>query len=147
METLCKFDGPFDLVIIAGMVGSPLNVMISTDSIEWKTIKTLPKSGYSRMWSKHMISYDEQEPIFIRLQQEKSAEGPRIFDVYIAVQGEKSQNLLKELEEELTGITSTKVKQEIPAGIYNLRGMRMNQLQRGLNIIVTTDGQVRKVLK
>jgi len=147
IQTINKYQAPLDVVVLANMQGGPLQVQVSADSLNWTTIGEIAKSGKSRMWSKYTYSYDEKEQVYVRLAQETASGGAKVFDIYIANQGEKSQNLLKELEEELTGITTTRQQKEIPAGIYNLRGMRMNQLQRGLNIIVTTDGQVRKVMK
>ena len=74
--------------------------------------------------------------------------GPKVFDIYIANQGEKSRNLLEELQNELTGINeiSAQPSTAAPAGIYRLNGVRLNSLQRGLNIVIGQDGQVRKVM-
>ena len=46
----------------------------------------------------------------------------------------------------LSGITAQRADSRTPAGIYSLSGLRRESLQRGLNIIVTPDGQKRKVL-
>ena len=70
-----------------------------------------------------------------------------MFDIYIANQGEKSLQLLDELNAELAGIqTVNAVATQVPAGIYTLGGTRISQPQRGLNIIVSADGSVRKVM-
>lgn len=150
IQTINKYQAPLDVVVLANTQGGPLQVQVSADSLNWSTIGEIAKSGKSRMWSKYTYSYDEKEQVYVRLAQETASGGAKVFDIYIANQGEKSQALLKELEDELngnTGISEVSKTVKVPAGIYNLRGLRMNQLQRGLNIIVTTDGQVRKVMK
>ncbi len=45
----------------------------------------------------------------------------------------------------LSGITSQRADSHTPAGIYSLSGLRRESLQRGLNIIVSANGQKRKV--
>lgn len=46
-----------------------------------------------------------------------------------------------------TGITMPDaVKNTTSKGIYNLNGVKMNKLQRGINIVKTEDGKVQKVL-
>ena len=74
--------------------------------------------------------------------------GAKIFDIYVANAGEESQKLLDQLNEEYTnGIQDVSVaSKKVATGIYNLNGIRMNNLQRGLNIVVSGDGNVKKVL-
>lgn len=49
--------------------------------------------------------------------------------------------------EAATGITETSWKGDLSVTtVYNLRGERMTQLQRGLNIIRTVDGKTRKMI-
>ena len=74
--------------------------------------------------------------------------GAKLFDIYIANAGEESKKLLEELNEEYTnGIQDISYStKKIAAGIYNLNGARINTLQRGINIVVYGDGQVKKVL-
>jgi ABC-type metal ion transport system substrate-binding protein len=35
----------------------------------------------------------------------------------------------------------------LPAGIYSLSGKRLQEMQKGFNIVVSEDGTARKVLK
>ena len=46
----------------------------------------------------------------------------------------------------LDGISNTDVAERLPIGIYTPSGVRIQQLQHGLNIVVGADGKVRKVL-
>ena len=45
-----------------------------------------------------------------------------------------------------SGVTELRTPAHLPAGIYSLQGVRRDQLQKGLNIIVSTDGRSRKVV-
>jgi hypothetical protein len=65
-------------------------------------------------------------------------------DIYITYAGEKS----KEIEGLATGIECIEkpTTSNIPAGIYNINGMRINSLQRGLNIVKMGDGTIKKVM-
>ena len=46
-----------------------------------------------------------------------------------------------------TSIDVVTTDRQIPAGIYSLSGVRRQQLQRGLNIVVSADGTCRRVIK
>ena len=45
------------------------------------------------------------------------------------------------------GITIVTPAASLPAGIYSPSGVRLEQLQRGMNIVVSADGTIRKVMK
>ena len=130
------------------MQGGPLLVQVSADEKEWNTIGQIEKTGKSRLWSKYALSYDGKDEVFVRVTEEAASGGPKVFDIYIANQGELSKALLETLLEELTGIqeVTTSSQTTAPTGIYSVNGIRMNAMQRGLNIIVGQDGQVRKVI-
>ena len=104
-------------------------------------------TGYSRMWKKYTNSYDGNEEVYIRLTQKTGSLGAKIFDIYVANAGEKSQELLDQLNEEYAnGIQDISYPaKKIAAGIYNLNGTRLSTLQRGINIVVYEDGSVKKV--
>lgn len=148
IATINKYQAPLDVVVLANMAGGPLLVQVSADEQNWQTIGTIDKTGYSRMWSKYTSSYDGTDEVYVRVTEEVASSGPKVFDIYIANQGEQSQALLDELREELTGINeiSAQPSMKTPAGIYSLNGVRLNSLQRGLNIVIDQDGQVRKVM-
>ena len=148
IATINKYQAPLDVVVLANMAGGPLLVQVSADEQNWQTIGTIEKSGYSRMWSKYTSNYDGTDEVFVRVTEEETSAGPKVFDIYIANQGEESKALLEELNAELTGINdiSAQSSTTAPAGIYRLNGVRLNSVQRGLNIVVGQDGQVRKVM-
>ena len=151
IETLNKYQAPLDVVVLANMAGGPLVVQVSADSLEWTTIGQMEKSGKARMWNKGQFSYNGTDKVYVRLTEEVASAGPKVFDIYIASQGEKSLELLQQLKDEYEankqGISDTSVQPRLAApAIYNLRGERLSQQQHGLNIVVGTDGTVKKVL-
>ena len=148
IQSIKKYQAPLDVVVLANMQGGPLLVQVSADEKEWNTIGQIEKTGKSRLWSKYALSYDGKDEVFVRVTEEAASGGPKVFDIYIANQGELSKALLETLLEELTGIqeVTTSSQTTAPTGIYSVNGIRMNAMQRGLNIIVGQDGQVRKVI-
>ena len=127
------------------MQGGPLLVQVSADGTSWTTIGEIAKTGYSRMWGKYTTMYNGTDEVYVRIAQEEASGGAKIFDIYIANQGEQSLALLQQLNEELTGIADVKQAVNVAEGIYNLSGMRQNGLKTGLNIVVK-DGVVRKII-
>jgi hypothetical protein len=148
IETINKYQAPLDIVVLANMQGGPLLAQVSTDGENWETVGEIEKTGYSRMWGKSTLSYNGTDEVFVRITEEALSSGPKVFDIYIANQGDKSKELLQDLENELTGINEITAQPSTaaPAGIYRLNGVRLNSLQRGLNIVIGQDGQVRKVM-
>ena len=147
IETVKKYQAPLDVVVLANMAGGPLAAQVSEDGENWQTIGEIAKTGYSRMWSKSTISYDGSNEVYVRITEEVASAGPKVFDIYIANAGEKSKELLEQLNEEyVTGIKNVEQTTKAAAGIYNLSGVRQNALKTGLNIVVETDGTVKKVI-
>ena len=147
IETLKKYQAPLDVVVLANMAGGPLVAQVSEDGENWQTIGEIAKTGKSRMWNKSTVSYDGTNEVYVRITEEVASAGPKVFDIYIANAGEKSQELLDQLNAEYaTGIKDVKQTMSVAAGIYNLNGVRQNSLKRGLNIVVTADGTVKKVI-
>lgn len=148
IQSINKYQAPLDVVVLANMQGGPLLVQVSADSIEWTTIGTIEKTGQSRMWSKYTSSYNGTDAVYVRVTEEVASAGPKVFDIYVANQGEKSKALLDELKQELTGIEDVTIQHQTKAttGIYTLNGMRIGQLRQGINIVVDKTGQVRKVM-
>ena len=147
IETLDKYKAPLDVVVLANMAGGPLLAQVSADGQTWSTIGEIAKTGHSRMWSKYTLSYDGTDEVYVRITEEVASAGPKVFDIYIANQGEESQKLLDELNAELSGIETVSSSATLaPAGIYTMGGVRTSTLQRGLNIVVSADGSVRKVM-
>lgn len=146
IETLDKYQAPLDVVVLANMQGGPLLVQVSADGTEWTTIGEIAKTGYNRMWGKYTTMYNGTDEVYIRITQDEAAGGAKVFDIYIANQGEQSLTLLQQLNEELaSGIADVKQTAKVAEGIYNLSGMRQNGLKTGLNIVVK-DGVARKVI-
>ena len=147
IETINKYQAPLDVVVLANMQGGPLLVQVSADGAEWKTIGEIAKTGASRMWGKFSAAYDGTDEVYVRVTQTEASGGAKVFDIYIANQGEKSQALLEELNKELTGIEAVAdYKAKATMGIYNINGIRQQTLRRGLNIVVTADGKAKKVM-
>ena len=148
IETINKYQAPLDVVVLANMAGGPLVAQVSADGIEWTTIGEIAKTGHSRMWSKYTLSYDGTDEVFVRVTEEVASVGPKVFDIYIANQGEKSKALLAELNEELTNGIQTIASRnaQTTKAVYGLNGVRRQSLQRGLNIVVGADGSARKVV-
>lgn len=147
IETLKKYQAPLDVVVLANMAGGPLLVQVSADGAEWKTIGEIAKTGASRMWGKFSAAYDGTDEVYVRVTQTEASGGAKVFDIYIANQGEKSKALLEDLNNELTGIeTVADHTAKATKGIYNINGIRQQTLRRGLNIILTADGKAKKVL-
>lgn len=147
IETLKKYQAPLDVVVLANMQGGPLLAQVSADGSTWQTIGEIAKTGYKRMWGKYTHSYDGTDEVFVRVTQEVASGGAKVFDIYIANQGEKSQALKQQLDNEYaTGVQDIEKAPKAATGIYNMNGMRQQGMKRGLNIVVYGDGTVKKVL-
>lgn len=150
IESLNAYAAPFDVVVLANMQGGPLLVQISAEGTEWTTIGEIAKTEYSRMWNKSTVSYDGEGSFYIRLTQDVISSGAKVFDIYVANEGEKSKvqkdAWVNEYNEKATGITDMKPATRGTQAIFNLNGVRQQRLQRGLNIVVMGDGAVRKVV-
>lgn len=143
-----KYQAPLDIVVIANMQGGPLVAQVSADGVNWTTVgDEIEKTGWTRMWKMYTRSYDGTDEVYVRVAQETGSATAKIFDIYVANQGEKSLELLAQLNEELTGIASVKSSAKIAAGIYSVNGIRQNGLKTGLNIVVEADGTVKKIVK
>ena len=145
-----KFAGPFDIVMIDNMGSGNLMVEVSTDGNNWTQVgNTVEKSGYSRMWQKDTFHYTGSDEVYVRVSQPSENAGtPKIYDIYVANAGEKSATLKAQYDEEWTTGIETVVDKKVKAatGIYNINGIRQQSLRRGLNIVVMSDGSVRKVM-
>jgi hypothetical protein len=149
IETLNKYQAPLDVVVLANMAGGPLLAQVSPDGEQWTTIGQIEKTGFARMWGKHTMSYDGTDEVFVRITQEEISAGAKVFDIYIANQGQQSLALLEELNRELDnadGIQELQPTTKTATVIYNLNGVRLNGTHRGVNIIRHSDGTIRKVM-
>ncbi|MBR1395767.1 MAG: chitobiase/beta-hexosaminidase C-terminal domain-containing protein [Prevotella sp.] len=141
-----RYQAPLDVIVLANMQGGPLLAQVSADGENWTTIgDEIAKTGWTRMWKMYTRSYNGTDEVYVRVTQQTGDASAKIFDIYIANQGEQSLALLQQLNEELTGIADVKQAVNVAEGIYNLSGMRQNGLKTGLNIVVK-DGVVRKII-
>ena len=152
IQTKNKIVGPMDIVVLANMENGPIVVEVSTDGTTWTQVgDKIDRTGLSRMWKKYVRSYNGTDEVYARVAQHEggstSSSGPKVFDIYIANQGEQSLALLQQLNEELTGIADVKQAAKAAAGIYSINGIRQCGLKSGLNIVVETDGTVKKIIK
>jgi hypothetical protein len=104
IETINSYQAPLDVVVLANMQGGPLLVQVSADGSEWTTIGEIAKTGKSRMWSKYTSSYDGTDKVYVRVTQVEAAGGAKVFDIYIANAGEKSQELKEQYDKEYNEI-------------------------------------------
>lgn len=151
IQSKFKYQAPLDIVVIANMQGGPLVAQVSADGENWTTVgEEIAKTGYSRMWKKYTHMYEGTDEVYVRVAQLTGTSGAKVFDIYVANQGENSMALLQQLQEEydayVQGITDTRTNRNVQAGIYGLDGVRHSTMQLGLNIVVSEDGTVRKVL-
>lgn len=147
IQTINKYQAPLDVVVLANLQGGPLLAQVSADGETWQTIGSFAKTGFARMWNKNTASYDGTDEVYVRVTMEEASAGAKVFDIYIANEGENSKALKEQWENELTGIAEAKTSTaRVAAGIYTLNGVRVSSLQRGLNIVVQSDGTVRKVV-
>ena len=86
----------------------------------------------------------------MRLRQLSGNSGCQVYDIYVMANGEKSKQREAELREAyLTGIDvlPTPDARATVRAVYNLNGVRLPALQRGINIVRMSDGTTRKVVK
>ena len=156
IQSLKKFQGPFDVVTIVGTAAGGDNVgrmvvEVSTDSIEWTVLGAeMTTSTVKRLWKSYTRSYNDTDEVYVRVTQAGGGSSVQIYNIYILNEGENSlvlkQQYDNEYEDAIQGITTIANTTNMPAGIYTLSGVRTDRMQQGLNIIVRADGTVQKVL-
>lgn len=158
IQSLKKFQGPFDIVSIVGTAAGGDNVgrmqlQVSTDSLTWENVgEELTTSKVKRLWKTYTTSYNGTDEVYVRMTQAGGGSSVQIYNMYILNEGEKSSELKRQYDNEwtefATGIeTVNRQGNKAMKAVYNLNGIRQNGLQRGLNIVVMGDGSVRKVIK
>ena len=156
IQSLKKFQGPFDIVTVVGTASGGSNVgkmlvEISTDSLNWIAVgDTMTTSTVKRLWKTYTRSYDAADEVYVRVVQAGGGSSVQIYNIYILNEGEQSLILKEqydaEFEQATQGIVSVS-KTAVPAGIYTLDGVRHTDMQRGINIVVGSDGTAHKVLR
>jgi hypothetical protein len=148
--TTQKYKGPFAIVsyISNGNSGTgPMCVFetgsdIDGDAVltEWNQIgDTCVLNKGQRLYQKFVRVYTGTDEVYVRTRIANGGSKAGYYDIYILGIDPSSF---------IDGIEEVAEKQHAAAreSIYSLSGMRQNNTQRGLNIIVNADGSVRKVL-
>lgn len=107
----------------------------SKDSLEWETVRFV--STEENKWIKMttVLPQNIVTPIHI--------EGTVYGNSVLAIDDIEVVQII--CDDETTGISNGTL-QKAASGIYSLSGIRLSQLQKGLNVIVKDDGTVRKVI-
>lgn len=154
IQTTQPIAGPFDYTAyIINFKGSPaarLVVEVATDAeaddAGWKQLgDTLDLNPTRRLYQKYVRSYEETTPVYTRVRIVNNGPRAGFFNIYITNEGEESKKLI---EEQQSGIAVNPAAPTLsqPAAIYDLSGVRRQQMQHGLNIVRRADGTIRKVL-
>lgn len=151
--TTQKFKGPFDIVANLASITKPespgkhgIVLQVATDGnvweSNWQTVgDTINIEESARLTHNIARSYEGTDEVYVRAYLCANNSKVGFYDIYIANEGEKSQELITGITEQMAGTDRT-VKT-----VYNLNGIRQSDLQRGLNIVVMSDGSVRKIMK
>jgi len=154
-----KFKGPFDIVANLGNGGKNADnieddpeqhavIEIASDGnawdSNWQVLGDTVKLTGARLIRNVIRHYEADDEVYVRVYQSANNSKTQIYDIYIAVEGEKSAALAAKLDP--SGISEVSKTVMVPAGIYNLSGVRQNAMRRGFNIIVNSDGSIKKVM-
>ena len=157
IETTNKYQAPFNMLAFVGTSSGSKAQMIfqvSNDGENWQDANTdtIFVNNIKRLWSKYTVSYEGTDEVYVRLKQVGGSSGAQVYDIYLLTEGEQSaivkEEMKKEWDEYATGIECIEKPEAdyTPAAIYNINGMRINSLQRGLNIIKMSNGKAKKVV-
>lgn len=157
IQSLVKYQGPFDVATIVGTAAGGDNVgkmliEVSTDSLTWTAVgDTMTTSTVKRLWKTHVRSYDGTDEVYVRVVQAGGGSSVQICNMYILNEGETSKALKAQYDEEYaalaTGIEDFRQAAfKATPGIYTPDGIRRSVVKPGLNIIVNSDGTVKKML-
>ena len=152
IQTTQPLAGPFDVVAyIVNAKGNPsprtvIEVSTSTaDDAEWAQLgDTLDLPNTRRLYRMHVRSYEETAPVYVRTRIVNNVARASYLNIYIANEGELSKQIIADQESGIEDVqrpfTSTQ------RAIFNLSGVRQEQLHRGLNIVRQADGTTKKIL-
>lgn len=152
IQTTQAFAGPFDVVAyIVNAKGSPaprlaIEVAASdADGAEWTQLgDTIDLPSARRLYRMCVRSYEETTPVYVRTRIVNNVARAGILNIYITNEGEESKRIIQEQADGIADVQHHATS--LPAGIYSISGTRQSKLCRGLNIIVATDGSVKKIL-
>ena len=142
LESTAKFQAPFDVVVYAGNGNNgetpTMQVEVSADGENWDKLGDVKFSLIQRNWKKTHLSYEGTDEVYVRILHTAAKSSGQIYDLYVMNHGAYSE---QQYEEIITSITPAEVA---PAGgvvrteIFSLNGVRMNKLERGINIVRQT---------
>jgi len=158
IQSLKKFQGPFDVLTYIGTAAGGenvgrMNIEVSADSTAWTTLgEEMTTSQTKRLWKSYTRSYNGTDEVYVRITQAGGGSSVQIYNMYILNEGEQSQALKQQYDQEFQdiagdGIADVERSRIATTAIYNINGTRVNSLHHGLNIVVGSDGVARKVLK
>jgi len=146
LRTAQAYAGPFDIVIYAGQGNGSsipeMNIEISKDGQTWDSLSQVRMPDTKRMWHRTKVSYENADPVYVRVSHVGGGTKGHIYNVYLLNAGTHTQEYITGIVDINSGNT---VKSNI-SHIYSLNGVRQNSLQRGVNIVRYTNGTVRKVM-
>lgn len=146
-----KFKGPFDVIAYVGSIVKPENeakhqfvIQTSVDGNAWESAwevlgDTVLIQNKQRLTTKVVRNYEGTDEVYVRLYLTNFNSKIGIYDIYIANAGEKTQEFMNGIEEIAPAPAVSTI-------IYNINGVRLNALHRGLNIVRKSDGTTKKVM-
>ena len=156
IATTVKYAGPFDIVSFisnGNSGGSPKCVFeVSADSINWELVGDTCTLAGQRLYTKFVRSYEGTDEVFVRTRIADGNSKAGYYDIYIMNEGENSKALEQQMDEDFknhhTGIQEIGKANEsvVTTAIYDINGVRQNELRKGINIVKMSNGNVKKVL-
>ncbi|MBR6998321.1 MAG: chitobiase/beta-hexosaminidase C-terminal domain-containing protein, partial [Prevotella sp.] len=152
IQTTQPIAGPFDYTAyIINYKGSPtprLVVEVATDAeaddAGWTQLgDTIDLNPTRRLYQMYVRSYEETTPVYTRVRIVNNGPRAGFFNIYITNEGEESKRII---DEQQSGIANAQRSTSNVQRIYSLSGARQNEMRKGIYIIVTNDGNVKKVL-
>ena len=140
IETTDKLQAPFDIIAIVGngnSSGMPeMQLQVSADGVTWNKVDDVKIASTQRYFKRTRVSYEGTDQVYVRITHTGGKAKAQVYDVYVR------NNAVTDP----TGISTVESKQQAAQAdnIYNINGVRMQQLQRGLNIVVK-NGEAKKI--
>ena len=143
-----KFKGPFAILsYISNGKGAdgPLVVFETGKDIEGDAVETewaqvgdtcILDQG-QRLYKKFVRVYNGNDEVYVRTRIAEGGSKAGFYDIYILAIDPASITGISEIADHKTAEQKT---------VYNLNGIRQNGLQRGLNIVMMSDGTAKKVV-
>ena len=119
-------------------------IQTSVDGNAWESAwevlgDTVLIQNKQRLTTKVVRNYEGTDEVYVRLYLTNFNSKIGIYDIYIVNAGEKTQEFMN-------GIDEIAPAPAVSTVIYNINGVRLNALHRGLNIVRKSDGTTKKVM-